>query len=196
MRPPDLIVLDVMLPDGDGFLFAKKLRRNSAVPIIFLTARTSESDKITGFDVGGDDYVVKPFSPRELVLRVNAVLRRASGGEYGRKAGGADGGITGGEKSWLLGKSRFVMNLGAHKAFLDGTEISLTGAEWRIFEHLAENAGIVISRQRLLGELDYIAEGSERTIDTHIKNIRGKLGQPGWIETVRGFGYLFTGSRE
>lgn len=184
-RAPDLVILDVMLPDGNGFALAKKIRSTSSVPIIFLTARVAESDRITGFELGADDYVVKPFSPKELVLRVEALLRRTGGG--GGKAGGAGG-------SWTLGRSRLTLDTQAHRATLGGEEIALTGAEWKILEHLAANAGVVVSRERLLGEsLGYRYEGSERTIDTHMKNLRAKLGAQEWIETVRGYGYRFAG---
>lgn len=194
MQRPDLLILDVMLPDGDGFLFARTLRTTASVPIIFLTARTSESDRITGFEVGGDDYVVKPFSNRELMLRVQAVLRRLQAGRGSDTSRPA-------ARRWVLPQNRRRHTLELHQAghFCrhDGTEITLTAAEWKILSHLAQNASVVISRDRLLGVcLDYLAEGSERTIDTHIKNIRGKLGKVPWIDTVRGFGYRFTGKEE
>jgi DNA-binding response OmpR family regulator len=185
-NPPDLIVLDVMLPDGDGFLLARKIRRSHIVPIVFLTAKSSESDRITGFELGADDYVVKPFSPRELSLRVEAVLRR-SGQHEGQSVSSG---------SWVLGEQVLELNDIAHRAKVDGHEIRLTAAEWKILSYLATHAGTVVSRERLLSEsLDYfVAEGSERTVDTHIKNLRAKLDNPGWIETVRGFGYRFSGT--
>lgn len=185
-KPPDLIVLDVMLPDGDGFLLARKIRKTQGLPIIFLTAKASESDRITGFELGADDYVVKPFSPRELSLRVEAVLRRSGSG--GAKPGAA--------MSWELGKQVLELDEAAHRASVAGNEINLTVAEWKILSYLATHLGVVVGRERLLGEsLDYlVAEGSERTVDTHIKNLRAKLGSAGWIETVRGFGYRFSGT--
>jgi DNA-binding response OmpR family regulator len=185
-KPPDLIVLDVMLPDGDGFLLARKIRKSQALPIIFLTAKASESDRITGFELGADDYVVKPFSPKELSLRVEAVLRR-SGQSQPQSAA---------PMSWKLGKQVLELNEAAHRASVAGNEINLTVAEWKILAYLATRSGVVVGRERLLGEsLDYlVAEGSERTVDTHIKNLRAKLGGSGWIETVRGFGYRFSGT--
>jgi DNA-binding response OmpR family regulator len=186
-REPDLIILDVMLPDGDGFLLARRLRKSSQVPLLFLTARTSESDRITGFELGADDYVVKPFSPKELALRVEAILRRTAAG-----AG------AGAERLPLrrnLGERVLELDEASHRALLDGRDLKLTPAEWKILKVLAVRTGTVISRERLLGEsLEYLsAEGSERTVDTHVKNLRAKLGDPGWIETVRGFGYRFAG---
>ena len=184
-RPPDLIVLDVMLPDGDGFLLTRKIRKDHTVPIVFLTAKATESDRITGFELGADDYVVKPFSPKELSLRVEAVLRRS-----GERAVQAIRTLR-----WTVGKRALELDEAAHRASVDEAAINLTVAEWKILSYLAARAGTVVSRERLLGEsLDYlVAEGSERTVDTHIKNLRSKLGDPEWIETVRGFGYRFSG---
>lgn len=188
MQQPDLMILDVMLPDGDGFAFARRLRRHSQTPIVFLTARTSESDRITGFEVGGDDYVVKPFSNKELMLRVRALLRRASHEPVVTPAHAS---------AWTIdadGGHELELDAERHQARHDGTAVTVTAAEWKILGYLASNAGIVVSRERLLGAcLDYLADGSERTIDTHIKNIRIKLAKAPWVETVRGFGYRFTG---
>lgn len=184
MKNPDLLILDVMLPDGDGFQLAKKVRGRWDIPILFLTAKSSESDRITGFEVGADDYVTKPFSPKELVLRVSAILKRTN-----KKEAPATGG-------WVLGKDNLKIEEQSHRVWINNSEVSLTAAEWKILTYLAQNPGIVISRDRILGEcLDYMAEGSERTVDTHVKNIRKKLGDPGWIETVREYGYRFSGER-
>jgi DNA-binding response OmpR family regulator len=181
--PPDVVLLDVMLPDGNGFALAKRIRAISRVPLVFLTAREAESDRITGFELGADDYVVKPFSPKELVLRVRALLRRS--GETERLE---TGGL------WTLGGATLRMDVASHRLTVDDAEIALTGAEWKILEHLAAHHGIVVSRERLLGEsLGYAAEGSERTVDTHVKNLRAKLGEQDWIQTVRGYGYRFAG---
>ena len=187
MKNPDLIILDVMLPDGNGFQLAKRIRSISDVPIVFLTAKTSESDRITGFEIGGDDYVVKPFSPKELTLRVKSILKRSSKKEREKKHTGI----------WKLGNDVLSMDDLTHRTLVNEREIALTAAEWKILYTLAGSPGIVFSRDRLLGEcLDYMAEGSERTIDTHIKNIRIKLGTAVWIETVRGWGYRFSGKSQ
>jgi DNA-binding response OmpR family regulator len=187
VRGPDLIVLDVMLPDGDGFRLAKRIREKSEVPILFLTAKTSESDRITGFEIGADDYVVKPFSPKELALRVASILKRAR--RETPEAGRA--------RVWKLDGALLEIDEPSHRAMVDGRDIPLTAAEWKILSYLGANPGIVIPRERILGQcLDYMAEGSERTVDTHIKNIRVKLGGSGFIETVRGFGYRFRGMSE
>jgi DNA-binding response OmpR family regulator len=182
----DLFILDVMLPDGDGFRFAKRVKSGSSVPIIFLTARTEESDQITGLELGADDYVVKPFSAKELVLRVNAVLKRSVAAISKQETSRA--------RIYSLKASHLAIYPDQHRLVLDGSTISLTAAEWSILEFLTEKSPQVFSRGQLLEFcLDSIAEGSERTIDTHIKNLRKKLGSPAWIETVRGYGYRFEG---
>ncbi len=181
-RTPDLLVLDVMLPDGDGFLFAKQLKSRKDIPILFLTARDQESDRITGLEIGADDYVVKPFSPREVVLRIRKILSRTSSQE--------------GEKSlvFTLEGSQLSIDREKHRVSIDGVGLSLTAAEWNILTHLAERQPQVFSRLQLLEScLGSVAEGSERTIDTHIKNLRRKMKHEDWIETVRGFGYRFNG---
>jgi two-component system phosphate regulon response regulator PhoB len=189
MQQPDLIILDVMLPDGDGFRFARTLRKTCSAPIIFLTARTAESDRITGFEVGADDYLIKPFSMRELMLRVRAVLARSSHVS-------AHSSTAAPVHMWQLNGVHLILEAAAHRAELAGAVIPLTAAEWKILQLLADNEGIVLSRERILGaSLDYITDGSARTVDTHIKNIRSKLGDARWIETVRGFGYRFSGER-
>jgi DNA-binding response OmpR family regulator len=194
MAVPDLLVLDVMLPDGDGFHLARKIKQDQDIPILFLTARSSESDRITGFEIGADDYVVKPFSMRELVLRVRSILARTRPKELVEKS------VSG--KKWYLpeelalDKSRHVLELdeNAHTCLHDNLEVKLTATEWKILAFLAQRGGRVVSRDQLLGMcLDYLAEGSERSINTHMKNIRAKLTVNEWVETVRGFGYRFVG---
>lgn len=186
-KEANLLILDVMLPDGNGFLLAKQIKEQFDIPIIFLTAKTAESDRITGFEIGCDDYIVKPFSVKELVLRVKALLRRSS-----LSSGAAEGILR-----FNLGPSVLIIDKEKHTLAVNGCDVTLTAAEWEILTYLADAAGIVIPRNRLLGEcLDYMAEGAQRTIDTHIKNIRAKLSDPAWIETVRGYGYRFTGTKE
>jgi DNA-binding response OmpR family regulator len=184
-RQPDLIVLDVMLPDGDGFQLARRIRRGRQVPLLFLTARISESDRITGFELGADDYVVKPFSAKELALRVEAILRRSLPATEKQPA----------LVRRRLGKRILEIDERSHRALIAGQDLQLTAAEWKILRYLAEHPGVVVSRERLLGEsLEYLsAVGSERTVDTHVKNLRAKLADTAWIETVRGFGYRFAG---
>lgn len=180
----DLAILDVMLPDGSGFALAKEIRASSDIPLIFLTAKDSESDRILGFELGADDYICKPFSAKELVLRVHALLRRT---------GKSDGGKSAASGEWQSGNSAVFIDEGRHSVSVDGNPIELTSTEWKILLYLASNAGQVVSREQLLGEcLNYFFEGSERTIDTHMANLRSKIGQQ-WISTVRGFGYRFSG---
>ena len=182
---PDLMILDVMLPDGDGFQFAKLQRARHEIPIIFLTARVTESDRITGLELGADDYIVKPFSPKELVLRVKAVLRRAAPPAPESPSPAA----------WKHGRHTLSIDPAAHRVLADRREVPLTAAEWKIISYLAEHSGQVIGRDAILERcLDYEAAVSERTVDTHVKNLRAKLGEAGWIETARSFGYRFIGT--
>jgi DNA-binding response OmpR family regulator len=193
MARPDLIILDVMLPDGNGFNIARKIKESVDIPIMFLTARSSESDRITGFELGADDYVVKPFSMRELVLRVRSLLARVNKNQLPQE-----------EKhhSYTLVEEngtahKLVLDENAHTCHQDSIEIKLTATEWKIIFYLATHYHTLISREQLLGQcLDYLAEGSQRSINTHMKNIRAKLNQVNWIETVRGFGYRFIGNCE
>lgn len=183
---PDLLIQDVMMPDGDGFSFVKTLRMHYSFPVIFMTARGEESDRIMGFELGGDDYIVKPFSPKELVLRVEAIFRRMDARELPKKHG----------TEWRLEDSTLLFDELSHGFSLDGQEINLTAAEWRIISHLIENAGNLVSRSQILEScFDYSFESYDRIVDTHIKNIRAKIGINGtnWIETVRGYGYRFSG---
>ncbi len=182
----DLIILDVMLPDGNGFQLAKTIREQSDVPLVFLTAKDSESDRILGFELGADDYIVKPFSAKELTLRVQALLKRYRGTRTDAEA----------PNHWSLGEERIELEPKSHHLYVNGQEVNLTGAEWKILLYLAEREDTVISRQRILSEcLNYFFEGSEKTVVTHIANLREKLGTGEWIGTVRGFGYRFNGIR-
>ena len=179
---PDLIVLDLMLPDIDGLEVCRTLRHESDVPIIMLTARTTDQDKLMGLDLGADDYVTKPFSPKELAARVRAVLRRLPG-ERGPEE------IKSGELS---------MNFATHEAWFAGISLSLTSVEFKLLGILAKEPGRVFSRANLIEEaLGYDFEGFDRTIDVHILNLRRKLepdpSHPIYIKTVYGVGYKFVG---
>jgi len=179
---PDLIVLDLMLPDIDGLEVCRTLRHESDVPIIMLTARTTDQDKLMGLDLGADDYVTKPFSPSELAARVRAVLRRLPG-ERGPEE------IKSGELS---------MNFTTHEAWFAGKPLNLTSVEFKLLGVLAKEPGRVFSRANLIEEaLGYDFEGFDRTIDVHILNLRRKLeldpSHPKYIKTIYGVGYKFTG---
>ncbi len=184
-RSPDILILDVMLPDGNGFVFAREIRKTSDTPILFLTARENESDRILGFEVGADDYVVKPFSSKELLLRVKALYSRAGKNEPA---------TSNQMRQWALENSTLTLDIAAHKAFFNEEEIHLTTTEWNILLFLGTKANQAVSRSTLLGEcLGYLYSGSERTVDTHIANIRNLLGPENWIETIHGVGYRFAG---
>jgi len=179
---PNLVVLDLNLPGMDGLDVCREMRRASDVPIIMLTARLEETDRLIGLELGADDYVVKPFSPREIVARVRAVLRRTEGTPVRPEVISA-GGIT--------------LDFTRRTASVNGRPLDLTTMEFDLLAALVEHPGQVFSRQELLDRAQGNAyEGYERTIDVHIKNLRKKLGDdsqdPGFIETVRGVGYRFS----
>jgi two-component system alkaline phosphatase synthesis response regulator PhoP len=177
---PDLVILDVMLPGMDGVELLSRLRRESDVYVIMLTAKTEETDKIVGLSVGADDYVTKPFSPRELVARVKAALRRIETG-----AG------LGGERS-VLSFQHIRMDVDARKVSVDDNPIELTAVEFDLLRALAENRGRVLSREQLLEKVwggDYFVE--MRVVDVHLGHVRQKLGRDDLIATVRGVGYRF-----
>jgi two-component system alkaline phosphatase synthesis response regulator PhoP len=181
---PDLIVLDLMLPEIDGLDVASTIRRASNVPLIMLTARAEEADRLIGLELGADDYVVKPFSPRELVARVRAVLRRAEAASVRPQV------ITAGD---------LTLDLGRREARLAGRHVELTTIQFDLLMILAQRPGQVFSRMQLLDAVQGEAfEGYERTIDAHVKNLRRALGDnprsPRYILTVRGVGYKFAES--
>ena len=185
---PDLLVEDVMLPDGDGFSFVKEMKaKYPSLAVIFLTARVDESDRILGFELGADDYITKPFSPKELVLRIQALFRRLD------ESGTVSGHVY--SYSDPDGNS-LVIDDNEHVLTINGSPVSLTAAEWRIVFCLATNAPNLITRAQILEEcFDYSFESYERVVDTHIKNIRAKLKPGTWIDTVRGYGYRFSGKK-
>ena len=186
-RVPDLLIQDVMLPDGDGFSFVKEIKqRYPHLPVIFLTARTEESDRILGFELGADDYISKPFSPKELMLRIQALFRRLD--ETGNNG---DNVFTYKDEENVM-----VIDDNEHVLLINESPIALTAAEWRIVFYLASNSPNLITRSQILEEcFDYSFESYERVVDTHIKNIRAKLKPGQWIDTVRGYGYRFSGKR-
>ncbi len=178
---PDLIVLDIMLPGMDGLELLSRLRRESDAYVILLTAKTEETDKIVGLAVGADDYVTKPFSPRELTARVKAALRRLQTG-----AG------AGSETAAVLAFKRLRIDIGARQVTLDDQPVELTAIEFDLLRALAENRGRVLTREQLLEKVwgyDYF--GDMRVVDVHLGHVRQKLGDESLIATVRGVGYRF-----
>jgi two-component system alkaline phosphatase synthesis response regulator PhoP len=178
---PDLVVLDLNLPDMDGLDVCRALRRQSEVPVIMLTARIEETDRLIGLELGADDYITKPFSPRELVARVRVVLRRVQGGI--RQPG-------------LLRVRDLEIDLEGHRLTRDGENIQLTRAEFELLATLAQHPGQTFSRAQLIGRLHGVVyEGYDRSIDSHIKNLRRKLepdpATPRYVVTVYGIGYKF-----
>ncbi len=180
---PDLLVLDLMIPGIDGFEVCKELKRDpktAELPIIILTARGEEIDRIIGLELGADDYVVKPFSPRELLLRIRAILRRS--GQEHRPAS-------------VFRMSDLEIDFDAHRVSLESQEIVLTATEFKLLAELVHHQGKVLTREQLLDKVwGYHFEGYARTVDTHIRRLRQKLlDSADWIETVRGIGYRFKG---
>lgn len=180
---PDLIVLDQMLPDLNGTEVCRELRRNPttrSVPIMFLTARDNEIDRVVAFELGADDYVAKPFSVRELTLRVRALLRRARTTKVPTPAG---------EQNF----ERLRIDAEAHQVWIDEAEVSLTALEFRLLHTLVSRRGRVQTRSQLLEDVWGVhAEVTTRTVDTHVKRLREKLGEAGtYVETIRGVGYRF-----
>ena len=184
---PDLVVLDIMMPRMDGLEFCREVRRKADTPIIMLSARSEETDKLVGLELGADDYMTKPFSPRELVARIRAVLRRHN--------------LASGEEEAPIAEGPLVINRGRHTVEVDGKEVSLTATEFGMLVALASSPGRVFSRGQLIQSVqgDFF-EGYERTVDTHIKNMRKKVGlhAADWsfIETVYGVGYKFQAKKQ
>ena len=176
---PDLVVLDIMLPGIDGIELLSQLRRESDVYVIMLTAKAEETDKIVGLSIGADDYVTKPFSPRELVARIKAALRRQH----------SDSGLR--DRNVLVFQ-HVRIDTGSRQVWVDDREIELTAIEFDLLKTLAEHRGMVLSREQLLEKVwghDFF--GEIRVVDVHLGHIRGKLGGEGYIVTVRGVGYRF-----
>lgn len=178
---PQLVILDLMLPGLDGFEVCKELKRSPAtknIPVLMLTARGEEVDRVVGLELGADDYVVKPFSPRELVLRVRAILRRFAPEEPA---------ITRWQRNGL------GVDFESHRVTVDNQETMLTATEFRLLAELIKNLGKVLTRNQLLDKVwGYQFDGYARTVDTHIRRLRQKIAPyAAWIETVRGVGYRF-----
>jgi two-component system response regulator RegX3 len=179
----DLIILDIMLPGADGFEVCRKIRSSSEVPVLFLSARDTELDKVVGLEIGGDDYLAKPFGIRELQARVKALLRRSGGATT---AAGPTG------ESFEVGP--FALDEAAHTAEYEGRRMDLTPREFELLACLMRHEGQVLSREQLLRQAwgwQYVVE--TKTVDTHVKRLRDKLtaveADPGVVETVRGYGY-------
>ncbi len=175
----DIVIMDIMMPELDGFSAVREIRKFSNVPIIMLSARGEEYDKINGFNLGIDDYVVKPFSPKELMARVNAVLSRQSNAET--------------SNSQVMRFDGLEVNFAARTISVDGERVNLTPKEYDLLFYLIQNKNIALSRDKLLSDIwGYDFFGDDRTIDTHIKNLRNSLGPyRNFIVTLRGVGYKF-----
>ena len=171
-----LIILDVMMPKMDGWTVLKTIREHSKVPVIMLTARSEENDELKGFDYGADEYISKPFSPKILVARVEALLRRS-----------------GVQKEELLEVGGIVIDEAAHSVSVDGKPVELSFKEYELLQYFVENKGIALSREKILNNVwNYDYFGDARTIDTHVKKLRAKLMDKGeYIKTVWGMGYKF-----
>tara|TARA_B100000953_G_scaffold288879_1_gene272363 strand:+ start:1325 stop:2020 length:696 start_codon:yes stop_codon:yes gene_type:complete len=180
----DVVILDLMLPDGSGLTLCRDIKSNSRtkdIPIIILTAKADEVDRVVGFELGADDYVIKPFSVRELILRVKAILKRGTSAKDTTE-----------ESSYSFGDLR--LNFDAYQVFINDSEIGLTALEFRLLKHLIDRRGRVQTRDQLLEEVwGYSSSVTTRTVDTHIKRLREKLGPIGdYIQTIRGVGYRFS----
>lgn len=177
----DIIIMDAMMPDMDGFTACKEIRKTKDIPVLMLSARGAEYDKLFGFEVGVDDYVVKPFSPKELMARVNVIINRHKG-----------------RRSPAQGNSKIkfgglVIDTPGRNVFVDGAKTELTTKEYDLLLYLVKNKGIVLTRENILGAIwGYGYDGEDRTVDWQIKLLRGKLGDcRSYIITIRGVGYKF-----
>ncbi len=174
-----LVILDVMMPKMDGYQVCREIRENSAVPIIMLTAKSEENDELNGFEAGADEYIAKPFSPKILVARVEAILRRTIGND---------------KKGSVIEIGGIYVDKDAHRVAVDGISIELSYKEFELLTYFMENPGIALSREKILnGVWNYDYFGDARTIDTHVKKLRAKLGEKGsqYIQTIWGLGYKF-----
>ncbi|WP_251391567.1 response regulator transcription factor [Mediterraneibacter agrestimuris] len=172
-----LVILDVMMPKMDGWQVCREIRERSKVPVIMLTARSEERDELQGFELGVDEYISKPFSPKILVARVEAILRRTLGTD----------------KNELLNAGGIVIDKAAHQVTIDGRPVELSYKEFELLSYFVENQGLALSREKILNSVwNYDYFGDARTIDTHVKKLRSKLGDKGdYIKTIWGMGYKF-----
>lgn len=185
---PELVVLDLMLPDTDGWAITRTVRADpklAALPIIMLTARTEDVDKIVGLELGADDYIAKPFNPREVVARVRTVLRRLHTNGQAQEA------------PKTLHSGNLILDIGRHEVLLDGQTVELTQTEFKLLHLFMDNAGYAFTRSELVEKaLGYEYDGMDRTLDSHVKNLRKKIEEnpkePHFIQTVYGIGYRFT----
>ena len=182
----DIIIMDIMMPELDGFSACREIRKQSQTPIIMLSARGEEYDKINGFELGIDDYVVKPFSPKELMLRIGAVMKRVQTGANNAKQSNVIIELDGGG---------LRVDLTARLVFIDGARVDMSPKEYELFFYMLENRNIALSREKLISEVwGYDFYGDVRTLDTHIKLLRKSLGRYAeHIVTLRGVGYRFEG---
>lgn len=171
-----LVLLDVMMPDMDGWQVLREIRETSKVPIIMLTARADERDELKGFELGVDEYIAKPFSPKILMARVEAILRRTKGAEEEALTEGA-----------------ITLDKTAHEVRVDGARVDLSYKEFELLAYFMKNKGVALSREKILNSVwNYDYYGDARTIDTHVKKLRAKLGERGdYIQTIWGMGYKF-----
>lgn len=175
----DIIIMDVMMPELDGFTAVKEIRKTKSIPIIMLSARGEEYDKLHGFDLGVDDYVAKPFSPKELMMRINAILSRYHSNDNSK------------HDTWEY--KTLKIDLNARIVYVDGVRIDTTPKEYSLLLYLTKNKNVAVTREQLLNDIwGYEAYGDDRTLDTHMKLLRKKIGEYGQnIITLRGVGYRF-----
>jgi len=180
----DVIIMDIMMPDLDGFSAVKEIRKTKNTPVIMLSARGEEYDRIHGFEVGADDYVVKPFSPKELMMRVTALIKRSKS--------------SGGEAHETVKFEGLTVDFTGRLVYVDGAQIDMTPKEYDLLFYFVRNNGIALTRERLITEVwGYDFFGDDRTLDSHIKLLRKSLGEYSkFIVTLRGVGYRFDGQRE
>lgn len=173
----DLIILDVMMPKMDGWAVCREIRQNSKVPIIMLTAKSDERDELLGYELGIDEYITKPFSPKILVARVEAVLRRSNNLS----------------QDDMIRAGAITLDINAHQVKVDDKEIELSYKEFELLQYFVKNQGVALSREKILNNVwNYDYFGDARTIDTHVKKLRSKLGERGeYIKTIWGMGYKF-----